>query len=92
MNALPKSLRIMPRLHQSERDMPPPATTEKSAVADEAMGRVTTLDATDDEALDALNSGRGIPRKAQIDFRYRPMQTSRSVVEDTSDPFAEPLD
>lgn len=82
----------MPRLHQSKRDMPPPATTEKSAVADEAMVRVTTLDATEDEAPDTLNSGRGIQRKGLTAFKYRPMQSSRSAVEDTSDPFAEPLD
>lgn len=92
MNALPKSLPIMPRLHKSERDVPPITMTEKSAVTEEAVVRVTTLATPEDEVLDAFDSGRSIQRNGRIVFKYKPMQGSRSAVEDTSDPFAEPLD
>ena len=92
MNALPISLPIMPRLHQSKRDMPPTTTTDKSAVAVENIVRVTTFANPEDEALDAFDSGRGIQRKGRTAFKYRPMQGSRSAVQDTSDPFAESLD
>jgi hypothetical protein len=92
MNDFSKSLPIMPRLHQSKQDMPPISMTEKSTVTDETIVRVTTLATPEDEALDAFDSGRGIQRNGRTAFKYRPMQSSRSAVEDTSDPFAEPLD
>jgi hypothetical protein len=92
MNDFSKSLPIKPRLHQSERDMPPISMTVKSAVTDEAIVRVTTLATPEDDVLDAFDSGRGIQRSRRIEFRYKPMAGGRSFVEDTSDPFAEPLD
>lgn len=93
MNALPTSLPIMPRLHKTERDMPPIAMHEKSAVTDEAVVRVTTLATAEDEVMDVYDSGRGIQRTGRMEFKYKPMQGSRSgTVEDMSDPFAEPLD
>jgi hypothetical protein len=92
MNDFSKSLPIMPRLHQFKRDMPPISMTEKSTVTDENIVRVTTLATPEDEWLDAFDSGRGIQRNGLLQFKYRPMQSSRSAVEDTSDPFAEPLD
>lgn len=82
----------MPRLHQSERDMAPISLTEKSTAADENIVRVTILATPEDEALDAFDSGRGIQRNGRTAFKYRPMQGSRSAVQDTSDPFAESLD
>ena len=67
--------------------------TVKSAVTDEAIVRVTTLATPEDDVLlDAFDSGRGIQRSRRIEFRYKPMAGGRSFVEDTSDPFAEPLD
>ena len=82
----------MPRLHQSKRDMPPISMTEKSTVTDESIVRVTTFVTPEDEVLEAFDSSRGIQRTGRVEFKYRPMQSSRSAVEDTSDPFAEPLD
>lgn len=92
MNDFLKSLPIMPRLHKSERAAPPVATTVKSAVIDEAIVHVTTLATPEEDVLDAFDSGRGIQRSGRIEFRYKPMPGGRSFVEDTSDPFAEPLD
>jgi hypothetical protein len=92
MNALPKSLPIMPRLHQSERDMPPISMTEISTATDENIVRLTALATPEDEALDAFDSIRGIQINRRDKFKYRPMQGSRTDVQDTSDPFAESLD
>lgn len=83
----------MPRLHKSKRDLPPIAMTEKSAATDETIVRVTTFATPEDDMPDAFESVRGIQRNGRIELKYRPIPDSRSgAMEDTIDPFSEPLD
>ena len=92
MDPFQRSLPIIPRLHKSERGMPPTAITKKSTTMGESIVRLKTSATHGDDRLESFDSSLGIHGKNQNKFNYRKMQSSRARTQDTSDPFARPLE
>jgi hypothetical protein len=92
MKYSPKNLRILPRLHESERVMLPNAITNKSTLTDKNIVRLTNFITSDEDALDATDARSAVQTKRRNTLNYKAMRSVRTTSKDAGDPFAEPLD